>query len=213
MCLKFVSNSKNYALIALFSASLVGCTSENSRTIKGGVGGAVVGGVVGAATGGAKGAAIGAAAGGVTGAAVGAYLDRRKKELSTVVKTEKTENGLLVTLKNDILFDFNKTDLKPVAHETLGKLAKILVKYPKDELRVAGFTDSVGSDAYNKTLSDKRAASVKEYLTSQGVKDEQVKSIGMGEDPKQATDEAGRQSARRVEIYIEPEIPADVGQG
>lgn len=84
----------------------------------------------------------GAAAGGL----LGNCLDRRQKELQQVVQTEKTDNGLLVTMKGDVLFDFDRTNLKGEAETNLTELAHILGKYPKDKLRVIGYDHMIGDE-------------------------------------------------------------------
>ena len=144
----------------------------------------------------------GAAAGGL----LGNYLDKRQKELAQIVKTEKTSNGLLITLKNDLLFDFGKTDLKDASKRTLSELGQILAKYPKDKLRVAGYTDHIGAEEYNLKLSEGRAQSVKDFLVSTGVKNE-MNSVGMGEIPGTGNDPAAVAQNRKVEIYIDVAPP------
>ena len=197
-----------YIALPLISATLaLGACSSDPHTGKGAAAGAILGGAVGAAAGGWKGAAIGAAAGGASGAGIGAYLDHRQRELQQVVQTQKTENGLLVTLKNDILFDTNKTELKPEADQTLTQLAAILKKYPKDRLQVRGYTDDVGTAAYNKKLSERRAESVKSFLASNGVNDTQVTAVGEGEIASAEKSATARQANRKVQIFIDPELP------
>lgn len=192
----------------LFLSTLMpfGCANMN-KTQQGATAGAVLGGVVGGASKGGKGAAIGAAAGAAAGGLLGNYLDRRQKELAQVVKTEKTEEGLLITLKNDVLFDFNKSDLKPGSRQTLQDLARILAKYPNDRLRVAGFTDHIGAADYNKKLSAARAESVRSFLAANGVKNE-MSAVGMGEIPGTGNDPAAVASHRKVEIYIDVAPPS-----
>jgi outer membrane protein OmpA-like peptidoglycan-associated protein len=195
-------------LLMIFSLSFnVGCQSAGKRTGVGAAAGAVVGGVVGAAKGGVKGAAIGAAAGGAAGAGIGYYLDQRAKELSKVVETKKTDDGLMVTLKNDVLFDFNKTDISADARKTLGELAAILKKYPGDKLRITGFTDKVGTTDYNQRLSQKRAEAVQTQLTANGVEQARVKAVGVGETRAKGTETEPRAEDRKVEIYIDVEQP------
>jgi len=195
-------------LLHLLSLSLIGalgCESMNKKQ-RGAAAGATVGGVVGGASKGGKGAVIGAATGAVAGGLIGAYLDKRQEELQQVVETEKTERGLKVTLKNDVLFDFNKTELKEPAKQTLTELASILAKYPKDDLRVAGYTDHIGPAAYNKQLSATRAKEVKSFLASAGVKN-QMNSVGMGELPGTGNDPEAVAANRKVEIFIDVDPP------
>lgn len=182
-----------------------GCANMN-KTQQGAAAGAAAGAVVGGASQGGRGAAIGAALGAAAGGLMGNYLDRRQKELSQVVQTEKTDKGLLITLKNDVLFDFGKTDLKSGSRDTLTELAGLLAKYPKDKLRVAGYTDHIGAEEFNKRLSEARAKSVKDFLVARGVKN-QITSVGMGEIAGTGNDPAAVAHNRKVEIYIDVAPP------
>ncbi|HRO66294.1 MAG TPA: OmpA family protein [Pseudobdellovibrionaceae bacterium] len=195
------------SILCLSALLPFGCANMN-KTQKGATAGAIVGGVVGGASKGGKGAAIGAAAGAAAGGLLGNYLDRRQKELAQVVKTEKTADGLLITLKNDVLFDFNKSNLKSGSQETLADLAQILAKYPKDKLRVAGFTDHIGAADYNKKLSAERAESVTSFLASNGVKNKMT-AVGMGEIPGTGNDPSAVANHRKVEIYIDVAPPSE----
>ena len=192
-------------LVCSFALATTGCESMN-RKQKGALAGAAAGGAFGGATKGGKGAVIGAMAGAAAGGLMGAYLDKRHEELQQVVETEKTERGLKVTLQNDLLFDFDKNDLRGEAKETLEDLAGILAKYPKDDLRVAGFTDHIGSQNYNLQLSESRAREVKDFLQNNGVKSD-IKAVGMGELPGQGSDPKQVAQNRKVEIFIDVEPP------
>lgn len=194
-------------ILLLVAAFPFGCANMN-KTQKGATAGAIVGGVVGGASKGGRGAAIGAVAGAAAGGLLGNYLDRRQKELAQVVKTEKTDRGLLITLKNDVLFDFNKSDLKNGSKETLSELARILSKYPDDKLRVAGFTDHLGAADYNQQLSARRAESVRSFLARNGVKN-RMTAVGMGEIPGTGNDPAAVARNRKVEIYIDVAPPRE----
>ena len=104
----------------------------------------------------------------------------------------------------DILFDTDKATLKPQGRETLAKIAGALLVTHGYELRIEGHTDSVGPEAYNLDLSRRRAENVRDYLVSQGVDDEGLLAVGLGESrPVASNDSAvGRQENRRVEIVI-----------
>jgi hypothetical protein len=104
----------------------------------------------------------------------------------------------------DVLFDFNKASLKPTARERLAKVAGIILAYPDIKLNVEGFTDSIGSDEYNQVLSEKRAATVRDYLISQGVNLNSVSAQGFGKSNPVAsnTTAQGRQLNRRVELVV-----------
>lgn len=145
------------------------------------------------------------ARGPVTSAPAGTDLDRRAKELSNIAETEKTREGCKVTLQNELLFDFDRASLRYEARQTLNELADILVRYPGDQLRIEGFTDYIGPADYNRQLSEERAQAVRSYLASQGIEDERMKAIGMGEVEEQTNSPDRRRKNRRVEIFIRPQ--------
>lgn len=182
----------------------VGCASPGKRTAIGAGAGAAGGAAIGAIAGGGKGALIGAGIGAVAGGAIGNRLDKQAQELSQVAETKRTEEGILVNLKNDLLFETGKSNLSSEAQGQLRELAGVLVKYPNDVIHIAGHTDSTGSNAVNKELSQERAAAVKLSLLENGVKPAQLSTTGLGEsnpvaDNKTAT---GRAKNRRVELII-----------
>ncbi|HET8542049.1 MAG TPA: OmpA family protein [Anaeromyxobacter sp.] len=193
--------------IALSLALLAGagCASAGKRTAIGAGGGAAVGAGVGAAVGGWKGAAVGALAGGAVGGSVGLYLDRQAKELEKVAETRRTENGILVRLKSDILFETDSAVLRPAAVDQLTKVGDILARYPEDRIRVEGYADSTGSARHNEELSERRAQAVRRVLLGRGVKEQQVTALGMGETRPVSTNAnaAGRARNRRVELHID----------
>ena len=108
----------------------------------------------------------------------------------------------------DVLFDTGKHDLRGPAREALAKLSGIVVAHPGLKLQVEGFTDIVGSDTYNQTLSENRANSVRAYLINQGIDPTAITAIGYGKSNPVASNDtvAGRQQNRRVEIVISGEI-------
>ncbi len=111
-----------------------------------------------------------------------------------------------LTLSADAFFDFNKSNLKPAGKASLNKLVSDLSQVQQvNYIDVVGHTDSVGSDSYNQRLSEKRSASVREYLVQQGVNPSIVRTAGQGErQPVASNDTAeGRAQNRRVEITIE----------
>lgn len=200
---------KRKMLLPLLAAGLlpVGCANM-SKTQKGAAAGAAVGGVVGGASKGSRGAAIGAALGAAAGGLMGNYLDRRQRELSQVVQTERNGDGLLITMKNDVLFDFDRADLKNDSKDELKELSQILAKYPNDKLRVAGYTDHIGNALYNKRLSSRRAVAVRDFLAENGVKNT-LTAVGKGEIPGQGDDPAAVAANRKVEIYIDVAPPPE----
>jgi outer membrane protein OmpA-like peptidoglycan-associated protein len=80
----------------------------------------------------------------------------------------------------DVLFDFNKYTLKPAARERLSRVSGIVLAYPDLKLEIEGHTDSIGSEEYNQTLSEKRAATVRDYVVSSGVSIPNVVARGLG---------------------------------
>ena len=112
-------------------------------------------------------------------------------------------NNLLITLDSGVLFDVDKYNLRPEAQEILKNLAVVLKEADIKSFEIDGHTDSDASDEYNKTLSDNRAKSVKEFLSSQGVK-ANIITNGYGESKPIASNDTpeGKQKNRRVEIII-----------
>lgn len=202
------------AVLLLLSTGLVGCsTIDNmSRTEKGaaaGAGaGAVVGGVIGKATGGtAKGAIIGAVVGGTAGAIIGQQMDKQARELEQELEgaeVERVGEGIQITFDSAILFGFDRSDLSATARTNLQELANSLQEYPNTEVLIVGHTDATGSEQYNQQLSERRAASAAQYLTSQGISRNRITTLGKGELEPVAgnTDEFGREQNRRVEVAI-----------
>jgi len=189
----------------------LGCSSMNKTekgAVIGGVGGAVVGGVIGKAAGNtAAGAILGAAVGGATGAVIGNYMDRQAEEMRQDLegaRIERVGEGIMITFDSGILFDVNKSDLRPVAQDNLAQLSTILKKYEDTNIIIAGYTDSDGSDAYNQTLSEQRAKSVGTYLAMNNVASSRITEVGYGETKPVADNSTaeGKQANRRVEVAI-----------
>lgn len=207
-----IRNRNGTMVLAVLAAGALvagGCAKNAQRgAVIGAGGGAVVGGVIGAATGStAKGAIIGAAVGGAAGAIIGDQMDRRAKEIDDDIpgaKVERVGEGILVTFESGLLFGFDSTTIRPEARTNLRTLADHLDRHPDTDLLIVGHTDAVGDDAYNQTLSERRAAAASDYLAAQGVARSRLKASGRGEVEPIASndDEAGRQQNRRVEVAI-----------
>jgi outer membrane protein OmpA-like peptidoglycan-associated protein len=133
------------------------------------------------------------------------------KQFNLILETRDTARGLIVNM-SDVLFDTAQHSLKPGAREKLAKVAGILLAHPGLRLEVEGHTDSVGSDDYNQSLSERRAEAVKDYLISQGFPAPSITAKGLGEiRPVASNDNAsGRQLNRRVELVVSGEIIATV---
>lgn len=129
------------------------------------------------------------------------------QQFSMILETRDTARGLIVNM-SDVLFDTAKFTLRPAAREKLARFGGIVLAHPGLRIEVEGHTDSVGSDEYNQKLSEQRANSVREYLTSQGVRGEAITAKGFGETMPVASNDAasGRQQNRRVELVVSGEI-------
>jgi outer membrane protein OmpA-like peptidoglycan-associated protein len=124
-----------------------------------------------------------------------------------ILETRDSARGLIVNM-SDVLFDFGKHTLRPGAREKLAKISGIVLAHPGLKLEVEGHTDAVGSDEFNQRLSEQRAASVRDYLTQQGLNPANVTARGFGESQPVASNDnaAGRQQNRRVELVVSGEI-------
>jgi len=117
--------------------------------------------------------------------------------------------GTVITLQDGVLFDFGKYDLRPEAKATLTKLATVLNQAKVPAAQINGHTDSIGDDAFNQDLSEKRASAVATQLKADGVS-ANLETHGYGKTQPVADNTnadgsdnpAGRQANRRVEIYI-----------
>jgi outer membrane protein OmpA-like peptidoglycan-associated protein len=127
------------------------------------------------------------------------------------LKVKETGQEIRIDLAADVLFDFDKADLRPAAQETLKKAADFIRQRAKGTVRIEGHTDSKGNDAYNQKLSELRAASVKAWFTDkEGLGKVQFATQGFGAKkpvasntkPDGSDDPEGRQKNRRVEIVI-----------
>jgi outer membrane protein OmpA-like peptidoglycan-associated protein len=128
---------------------------------------------------------------------------RLSEQLNSILQTRDSARGLIVSM-SDVLFDTGKYSLKPGAREKLAKVAGILLAYPGLNIEVGGYTDNVGTDEMNQTLSENRAGSVRDYLVQQGVTTNSVSAKGFGNTLPVASndDSAGRQQNRRVELVV-----------
>ncbi|MFV0506420.1 MAG: OmpA family protein [Bacteroidales bacterium] len=210
-----------YTSILLAFVVLASCASINSTQKGAGIGaggGAAIGGIIGAIAGDEKGAllgaAIGAAVGGTTGAIIGKQMDKQAQAIESTIpgaEVEKINNGeaLEVTFdgnQDGITFPTNKYELDAASKENLAKLSDIFQEFPDTYLRVKGYTDDVGKEDYNMTLSKNRAESVSKYLLTQGIDPIRIETQWFGETlPKVANDSPGnRAKNRRVEVLIVP---------
>ena len=142
-----------------------------------------------------------------------AILDREQLraklllQFNAILATRDTARGLVVNL-SDVLFDTGKYTLRPPAREKLAKISGIVLAYPDLRLAIEGNTDSVGTDAMNQTLSEKRASAVLDYLAQQNIPAASMTSQGFGKtQPIASNDTAeGRQQNRRVELVVSGDV-------
>ncbi|MDH3600810.1 MAG: OmpA family protein [Candidatus Tectomicrobia bacterium] len=200
-------------ILVLVMTSGCATTGDGDKTLKGGAIGTVAGAALGAALGAAagdpaKGAWIGAAVGAAAGTTTGVTLDAQEEKLRQLgIETKRlSDRQLLVQLTgNDLRFDFDKATIRPGDQARLQQVARVLRDYPEHRLIVAGHTDSIGSDAYNDELSQRRAQSVSTFLIHAGVPPASFVGLrGYGETQPIApnTTPDGRAQNRRVELTI-----------
>lgn len=198
-------------LLLIATVILSGCSSF-TKTEKGAAIGAAGGGAVGAFIGKAAGntalgALIGGAVGGTAGGLIGHKMDKQAAEIQQTVPgatVSRQGEGILVKFDSGILFDVDKTNLKPDAQNSLRQLAVSLQNNPQTNILIVGHTDSTGTAAYNQQLSVKRADAVKSFVVQQGVNGPRLSTAGKGETEPLVSNStaAGRAQNRRVEIVI-----------
>ncbi|EZH83611.1 OmpA family protein [Ectopseudomonas composti] len=213
---------RNLIAATALMAMLAGCTTNpytgesqaGKAGVYGGIG-AATGAVIGAATSSkkdrAKGALIGAAVGGATGGGYGYYVDTQEAKLrqtlqGTGVQVQRNGDDLKLIMPGNITFGSNSADISSSFYPTLNSLVLVFKEFNKNGVNIVGHTDSTGSQELNQSLSQRRAQSVANYLTANGVPGQRISAYGAG--PSQpiasnATD-AGRAQNRRVEINLRP---------
>ena len=210
------------ATLAAFTAGCASYTGQTNdpndpnRTKRGALIGAGIGAVAGLLSGGdaverRQRAMVGAGIGALAGGGIGAYQDRQEAELrrqtaGTGIDVSRDGDVIKLNLPDGVTFDFAKYDLKPQFYPALNTVAATLKEYNQTIVEVSGHTDSIGSDAANQTLSERRANAVAGYLMGQGVQRERFEIIGMGERYPVASNDtdSGRALNRRVEIRLLP---------
>ena len=210
------------ATLAVFTAGCATYTGQTNdpndpnRTKRGALIGAGIGAVAGLLSGGdaverRQRAMVGAGIGALDGGGIGAYQDRQEAELrretaGTGIDVSRDGDVIKLNLPDGVTFDFARYELKPQFYPALNTVAGTLREYHQTIVEVSGHTDSVGSDAANQTLSERRANAVAAYLTGQGVQQSRLEVVGMGERyPVAGNDtDSGRALNRRVEIRLLP---------
>ena len=219
------------ALVLLISVVMVtGCeetkSAAGSKTGKGallgGLLGAGTGAIIGSQTGNTgAGIAIGAATGALAGGLIGHALQKQENELKRIeaesyrrdqelqdmiVQRNARTQALVVTLAGDFLFDTDSSTLRPGSYQKMNQIAGVMNEDPSTQIIVKGHTDSRGSEAYNMTLSQRRAESVKNALIQSGVAPQRITAIGYGESQPLVNENTSGawQQNRRVELEILP---------
>ncbi|MGH8167167.1 MAG: OmpA family protein [Woeseiaceae bacterium] len=212
------------ALAASMSVVIGGCQTLDAYTQESKTSSAAKGAMIGAAAGAAVGlmsgddaverrqrAMILAGVGALAGGAVGHYMDRQEAELraelqGSGVSVTRMGDNITLNMPGNVTFATDSSDLSPAFFDVLTSVSKVMKKYDKTVVEVAGHTDSTGSDSYNQGLSERRAGSVAQYLGSQELASERMITVGMGETRPVAdnTSTDGRQANRRVEITMVP---------
>jgi outer membrane protein OmpA-like peptidoglycan-associated protein len=220
-------NLRAVALIltaAIACSALSGCVTDPytgerriSKTALGSLFGAGMGAGVGAGVAAlagkdvAKAAMIGAGAGALTGGAVGLYMDQQDAKLrkyleGTGVSVTRVGDEIYLNMPGNVTFESDSDALQASFGDVLHSVVLVLREYDKTIIEVMGHTDSTGSDAYNLNLSKRRARSVGNRLTSEGVSPVRVLTEGFGEQYSIVDNStaAGRQQNRRVELRLSP---------
>lgn len=209
---------------AALGVLLAGCSTVNpytgekqtSKAAKGAGIGAVAGAVAGMLTGDdskerKERALIGAGIGAIAGGGVGYYMDVQEAKLrqqleGTGVSVTRIGDNITLNMPGNVTFKTDSSDLNGNFFSVLDSVGLVLKEYEKTIIEVAGHTDNTGEDAYNQALSERRARTVAQYLTSKGVMDQRIITIGAGETRPVANNSTpeGRQANRRVELTLAP---------
>ncbi len=203
--------------------TMVGCTTvdpytgeqKTSSTAKGAGAGAVVGAIIGAATSSKgdrnKGILTGAVAGGAIGGGIGYYMDQqeaalRQKLAGSGVQVRREGDNLRLVMPGNITFATGRYEIRGDFYEVLNSVAQVLAEFDKTAIKIAGHTDSTGSQQTNQVLSEQRADSVKQYLIGRNVTVGRIQTNGYGPRYPVASNDtsAGRQANRRVELELLP---------
>jgi outer membrane protein OmpA-like peptidoglycan-associated protein len=216
MKMKLISAVAATALLAACTTDPYTGEQKISNTAGGAAIGAGLGALAGAAVGGSNRAQrnavlIGAGLGALAGGAVGSYMDNQEAELraqleGTGVSVTRVGDQIILNMPSNITFSTDQDAVKSGFYPTLNSVSLVLNKFNQTIVDVYGHTDSTGDDAYNFDLSQRRALSVANYLSAQGVDSRRFAVTGFGETRPIAKNnsEAGRAQNRRVEIQLSP---------
>lgn len=139
------------------------------------------------------------------------YMDRNYQDLETSLRgtgatISRRGSDLVVILPADVTFAFDKSDIRPRFYGALSAFAATMQRYPGTDVEIVGHTDSVGSDAYNLKLSERRGRAVADFLVAHDAEPARMVVLGMGEaDPVESNASVdGRAANRRVELIVHP---------
>lgn len=220
--MKTLVNKIGVIVLALvLTVSLTNCgavqnaNNKQKGAVLGATGGAILGAILGNNIGkggnGELGAVIGGIIGGGAGVLIGNKMDKQAQEIENEIpgaQVERVDNGIVVTFDegSGVYFDTNKSNINTASQTALNKLIGVFKEYPDTNILVVGHTDSQGAAEYNMTLSEKRATSVTNYLSGNGIVQTRLTTNWFGETQPlhdNATAE-GRAKNRRVNIAILP---------
>ena len=210
---------KKHLVLAVALTLVLGCATPQTRTEEGtrkgaaigAIGGALLGQIIGGDTKATLiGAGIGVLAGGAIGRSYGKKMDEQeaamRRQLAAIEEANVQRNAdvLAVTFMSDMLYDIGSATLKPGSKEQIRLVSSVLTKYTDTAILIAGHTDSTGSAALNKQLSELRATNVKLAIVEHGVHPSRVNTVGFGASAPIADNgtEEGRRLNRRVVITI-----------
>jgi outer membrane protein OmpA-like peptidoglycan-associated protein len=207
------------ALTLALTLGLGACTTNpytgEEQASKAGMGagiGAVAGGLIGAIAGDNRNAILlGMGIGALAGGGVGYYMDKQEEKLrmqlqATGVSVTRNGDNIILNMPGNITFATDSSNISADFYSVLDSVALVINEFEKTYIDIYGYTDSTGSEAYNQTLSEKRASSVARYLESQQVVSQRIVTRGMGESSPVASNDTpeGRALNRRVEIVLIP---------
>jgi outer membrane protein OmpA-like peptidoglycan-associated protein len=186
---------------------------QTSKATKGAAIGAAAGAAVGLLTRGDKlqNALIGAGIGAIAGGGAGYYMDVQEAKLrqkleGTGVSVHREGNNITLNMPGNITFASNSADLNSQFFPVLDSVGLVLKEYNKTVVEVAGHTDNTGTKQLNRSLSERRAQTVANYLSSRGTDSKRFIIVGAADDHPVASNSTaeGRQQNRRVELTIVP---------
>ncbi|WP_395536306.1 MULTISPECIES: OmpA family lipoprotein [Oceanimonas] len=202
------------ALSACTTNPYTGERQTSNAAIGSGIGalaGAVIGGASASSSDRKKGILIGAASGAALGGGVGYYMDVQEAKLrdrmqGTGVSVTRNGDQIILNMPSNVTFAVDSAELSPSFYNTLSGVAMVLKEYDKTWVNVVGHTDNTGSASYNQSLSERRAATVGQFLISQGAAANRfnIRGAGLNQPIASNATEQGRAQNRRVEITLSP---------